>query len=246
MEILSTFAGTRRSRRRQAFWRVVLWGALALLAIGGSLASYRVGVSKSQAEAQRLERDLAAMHELNRQMSERIARAEQQAEGAITRYAQLQRTYQSEVPRGDLRELVDLIDQRLRQGVPPARLRFLLQHATAERRCDKEVETKRVPVHTPTNTAAVSTVGFAENRITVSGEGSTARTADGKPEPFFDPAQPVTLRFLEIDGDVGTIEGTLPLAHSLVLGSSEYLFAIKPSDKQPGQIDVTVQRCAFP
>jgi hypothetical protein len=246
MELLSTFAGTRRSRRRQTFRSFVLWGALALLAIGGCVGSYRVGVAKSRAEVRRLERDLAAMHELNRQMSERIARAEQQAEGAITRFAQLQRTYQSEVPRGEPRELLELIDRRLQQGVPAARLRFLLEHASAERRCDKEVETKRLVVHTPTNTAAVSTVGFADNKITVSGEGSTARTAEGQPEPFFDPAQPVTLRFLEIDGDVGTIEGTLPLAHSLVTGGSEYLFAIKPSDKLPGQIDVTVQRCAFP
>ncbi|MEK0085429.1 hypothetical protein [Benzoatithermus flavus] len=246
MEILSTFAGTRRSRRQQAFWRAIRWGMLALCIVGGSFGSYRVGVSKSRAEVERLEHDLSAMRELNRQMSERIARAEQQAEGAITRYAQLQQTYRNEVPRGELRQLVDLIDQRLRQGVPAARLRFVLQQATTERRCDKEVETKRVPVHTPTSTGAVSTVGFAENRITVSGEGSPARTAEGKPEPFFDPGQPVTLRFLEIDGDVGTIEGTLPLTHAVVLGSNEYLFAIKASDKQQGQIDVTVQRCAFP
>jgi hypothetical protein len=246
MEILSTFAGTRRSRRRQAFWSVVRWSVLAICAIGGSLASYGVGVSKSRIEIARLEGDLATMHELNRVMSERVARAEQQAEGAITRFAQLQQTYHSEVPRGELRELVDLIALRLRQGVPGVRLRFLLQHATAERRCDKEVEAKRVPVHTPASTGAVTTVGFADNRITVSGEGLAARTPDGKAEPFFDPAQPLTLRFLEIDGDVGTIEGLLPLTHALVLGNNEYLFAIKASDKQQGQVDVTVQRCAFP
>jgi hypothetical protein len=246
MELLSTFAGTRRSRRRQAVWSAVKWVVLAACVLGGALASYRVGVSQSRTEIARLEGDLATMHELNRLMSERVAKAEQQAEAAITRHAQLRQIYRNEVPTGELRELVDLIAARLRAGVPAARLRFLLREATVERRCEKEIEAKRVPVHTPISTGPVTTVGFADNRITISGEGASARTADGTPEGWFDPAQPVTLRFLEIDGDVGTVEGHLPLAHALVLGNNEFLFAIKASDKQQGQIDVTMQRCAFP
>jgi hypothetical protein len=246
MELLSTFAGTRRSRRRQAAWSMVRWSLLAVCLLGGAVASYRVGVSQSRTEISRLSGDIDRLQELNRLMSERAARAEQQAEAAITRYAQLQRVYRSEVPSGELRELLDLAAERLKSGVPAARLRFLLRAATAERRCDRETETKRVPIHTPVNTGPVGTVGVANDRITVSGEGMAARNADGAPEAWFDPAQPVTLRFLKIDGDVSTIEGKLPLTHALVLQQAEYLFSIKASEKQPGQIDIITQRCAYP
>jgi hypothetical protein len=246
MELLSTFAGTRRSRRRQAVWSMVRWSLLAACLLGGALASYRVGVSQSRTEIARLGGDIDRLQELNRLMSERAARAEQQAEAAITRHAQLQQVYRSEVPRGELRELVDLIAERLRSGVPASRLRFLLREATVERKCDKEVETRRVPVHTPVSTGLVGTVGVANDRITISGEGAAARNADGASEAWFDPAQPVTLRFLKIDGDVSTIEGKLPLTHALVLQQTEYLFSIKASEKQQGQIDITTQRCAFP
>lgn len=222
------------------------WLALLLLALGGAAISYRVGVSQSRVEVDRLEADLADVHELNRMMSERAAKAEQQAEAAITRFAQLQQVYRSEVPRGELRTLLDLLGERLKAGVPAERLAFLLREARVERRCDKAIETQRVVVHTPINTTPVNSVAFASNRVTITSEGQSARKPDGTAEPFFDPAQPVVLRFLEIDGDVTTTEGRLPLTHALVVGSEEYFFTIRPTDRQPGTIDITMQRCEYP
>lgn len=245
MSLLSTYGDTRRHRRRQTFWSVAKWTAVAGLLVAAALVSYAVGVSQARTEIVRLELDLGTMRELNRLMSERVARAEQQAEAAITRFANLQQVHRATTPRGELRDLLDLVEQRLRDGIPAGRLAFLLREARPERRCDKATETQRLAVHTPTNTAPLSSIGFAGSRISVTAEGVAARNLEGGAETWFDPSQPVVLRFLEINGDVSSIEGQLPLSHALVMGDDEYLFAMRASDRQ-GQIDVTMQRCDYP
>jgi hypothetical protein len=215
----SSFGGTRRNRRRRAAGVAARWTMLAAALLGGALASYRVGVSQGRVELERLQADLAAMREVNRAANERAAQAEQQAEAAVARHARLQQAYRSQLPTGELRELVSLVSERLDAGVPASRLGFVLRAATVERRCDQGLDAKRVVVHTPASAGAIGAVTFAGDRITVTGEGAAARAADGTPESRFDPAQPVALRFLEIDGDVGTARGVLPLAHAVVLGS---------------------------
>jgi hypothetical protein len=210
------------------------------------LASYQVGVSQGRTGTARLEADLATMRELNRAASERAAHAEQQAEAVIARHAQLQQLYRREVPSGELRQLLDLAGDRLRSGVPASRLQFVLRETSVERRCDGELDTKRVAVHTSASAGTIAAAAFAEDRVTVTSEGTAARGPDGTLESRFDPARPVALRFLEIDGDVGTARGTLPLTHSLVLGGDEFRFLARPSEKQPGSLEITAQRCAFP
>src|SRR5918993_3297498 len=104
---LTTFGGTRRSRRRQAWWGTARVASLGLLVVGGAMASYQVGRAQSRAEAVRLEADLAALQELNRLLSERSASAEQRAEAAVLKTARLQQAYDTNVPRGDMRALIE-------------------------------------------------------------------------------------------------------------------------------------------
>ena len=245
MQLLSTFGETRRSRRRQASWRLLRWCALAAalaIAVG---AGYRIGVSQGRTETARLEQDLADARELQRLAGERLARAEQQAESAIARHAQLQRRFADEVPSGEPRRLLELATAQLRAGVPATRLEFLLREAAVERRCDRAVETQRLVVHTPAAVSPMATVAFAGGRVTVSAEGAKAPVAAEGAEPGFDPEQPVTLRFLDLDGDVGSAVGRLPLAHALVQGSEEFRFAARPGVR-PGEIEVSSQRCPLP
>jgi hypothetical protein len=245
MQLLSTFGETRRSRRRQASWRLLRWCALAAalaIAVG---AGYRIGVSQGRTEAARLEQDLTDARELQRLAGERLARAEQQAETAIARHAQLQRRFADEVPSGELRRLLELATAQLRAGVPVARLEFLLREAAVERRCDRAVETQRLVVHTPAALSPMATAAFAEGRVMVSAEGAKAPIAAEGAEPGFDPERPVTLRFLDLDGDVATAAGRLPLAHALVQGGEEFRFAARADDR-PDRIEVTSQRCRLP
>jgi hypothetical protein len=243
-QLLTTFGETRRSRRRQALLGTARLVGVALAIAGGALASYQIGRSQSGIERARFESDLSALQELNRLLSERAASAEQRAEAAITRAAKLQRSYDADVPQGQTRELLDLLQQRLKDGMPAARLEFLLREARVERKCDPPSETKRLLVHTSVTPTPAATAGFAKNQITVSVEGAPQRKPDGRTDPIFDPQQPVTLHLLRIGRDVAKAEGRLPLSHSLVLGDREFRFTVKAADK--GQAELIAQVCDFP
>ncbi len=244
MQPLSTFAGTRRERRRRrrnrALAAALLLGALA----GVGAAAYRVGVAQGRTESERLSRDVHALRERNRALHERAARTDQQAEAAIARAARLQQDFEARLPQGELRRLGDLVTERLAAGVPADRLAFLLREARPEQRCGKDVEARSLAVHTPATAAPLAAVEFAGGKILASAEGA-ARGAEGAPQAAFDPAQPVTVRFLKIDGEVVTATGALPLARALVLGAEEFRFAARAGD-EPGELRLTAQRCAWP
>jgi hypothetical protein len=246
MQLLMSFGDTRRARRRQAYLGTVRLVATGLLVLAGAVASYYVGRSQSRVEIARLRADLSALQELNRLLTERAANAEQRAEAEITKTARLRQDYAANVPRGDVREMLALVEAKLRDGVPAERLAFLLREARVERRCEPATETKRLPVHTAAATVPPSTIAFAKDRISISAEGTPTRKPGGGTESAFDPTQPVALRFLKIGRDVAKVEGRLPVSHALVLGDQEYLFLAKPSDKAAGQVEVVAQVCAYP
>lgn len=191
---------------------------------------------------------MAALQELNRLLSERAASAETRAEAAITRAARLQRAYDTDVPRGQTHDLVELLEQRLKDGVTADRLAFLLREAQVARRCESQTETKRIAVHTAVTPTSPATAAFGKNQITVMVEGSPIRKADGRTDALFDPGQPVTVRFLRIGRDVGKLEGRLPLSHALVAGDREYRFTVKGTSDRAGSglVELTAQNCAYP
>ena len=165
---------------------------------------------------------------------------------AIARAAQLQQRQRSAAPGPELQRLMTVGAEQLRAGLPVDRLEFLLRHASPGRTCEKAIDSRRVVVHTPVSTGSIASASFADNRIVVTGEGTAARAADGTVAARFDPAQPVTLRFLRIDGDVATAVGRLPFAHAVVLGDAEFRFAVQASQQQPEAVELSAQRCGFP
>jgi hypothetical protein len=214
--------------------------------LAGAFASHQVGLSQGRTEVARLQADLARSQEFSRRLGERVAMAEQQAEAAITRYAQLQQAQQSRAPSAEVRQLGELVAERLRAGVPAARLTFLLAQAKPEQACAKEIETRRVVIHAAGSTGQVDSVGFAGNRILVTSERRAAPAATAAVQSNDDAARPIALRFLAIDGEVSTAAGSLPLTHAVVQGDTEFRFAVKPSENQPDAIEISAQRCAFP
>lgn len=247
MTFLSTYEGTRRHRRRRAWRRMAAWLALVVVLAVISGTAYQLGVSQGRTEAARLEQDLAGLREAHRAMAERTARAEQQAEAATARADRLQRQLETELPQGVLKDLSNRLAERLSQGVPPERLAFLLDQAVIVRACARDLERQHLAVHTTQATVPAGAAAFAEGRILVSAEGAAAvgPMVAEEVQPGFDPTRPIVLRFLAIDGDVGTVRGVLPLTYALAQGKDEFQFAIQASDR-PGQIDITSQRCPLP
>ena len=85
---------------------------------------------------------------------------------------------------------------------------------------------------------------FADSRLTVQGEGGAARDANNNPVAWYDPAEPVSVSFITIGGETELVEGYLPINHAVVLGDSEYRFAITEGPRNFAL--VTAERCDYP
>jgi cell division protein FtsB len=245
MDTFSTFGESRRRKRQGVLGRLVRL-ALVIGLLGAAVAyAYQVGVSQKESEVVRLGAEIEELREANQRLSSRAAQALQQAEQARAARARLAAEVVPEASDGVPRELTERLEARLREGVPAERLAFVIDSVTRERECDAEPVTRRFMVRTPIGGQQSSVVGFAGNRITVTGEGVPARNAQGQPEAWFDQAEPVELRFTKLGGEVETASGVLPVTHSVVVEDREWRFQIVPAE-QRGFVQITGQSCAWP
>ena len=245
MRTYSTLGRLRRQRRRLFLARAAFALAFAALLVLFAVSGYQAGVSQNRVEIERLEADLAVKDAAKLDLVRREAEASGREVDMRARLAETRAAYAADVPRGVKRDLLDLIEAKLDAGVDPDRLAAIIGQAGKERDCAERTETKRLIVRTPLSTMVDNAATFADARITVSGEGQTAEDAGGVSEAWFDVQAPVTLHFLMINGEVANAKGRLPLGHTVVLGANEYLFVARATG-QPGTIELTAQRCAFP
>ncbi|MCB1885265.1 MAG: hypothetical protein KDG89_14915 [Geminicoccaceae bacterium] len=245
MRTYATLGTMRRQRRRRLYLRAAAAVGFLLLLFLFAVSGYHVGLAQNRVEVERAEATLEEMQASRRRLLEAAAASSQREGRMRERVEAVEAAYARDVPNGEPKRLLDLVEQKIAGGVPPERLALILGHAGTERACARGTETKRLTARTPIATTVDNAVTFADNRITVSGEGQMSQDAQGVPEPWFDPAQPVKLHFLTINGDVDNAEGRLPLQHAVVLGDREYLFVARSTDRR-GIIELTAQDCAFP
>ncbi len=235
-----------RRKRRSANWRLVQGLLLILLMVFGVAYAYQVGVAAREANTETLEADLQRYQERYLELRDELALALQRQRDVEATLTELRQRYESDVPQGVLAELLGQIEQQLGQGVGADRIAFLIEAAGAPAACAGEPVTKRFVVRTPlsqANQAPVSAVRFDE-RIVVTGRGASAINASGLPEAWFDPAEPVRMEFRAPSGELATVEGTLPLYHSMIADGREYRFALIPGER--AFVEVTAQACALP
>lgn len=97
------------------------------------------------------------------------------------------------------------------------------QAAGNVRNC-REKTVKRFLLSTSLNQGKDSSASFAAGSITITGEGQMAKSEDGKAEAWFDAGLPVSMKFRLIGGRVSVAEGMLPLQHSIIDDTIEYVF----------------------
>jgi hypothetical protein len=238
-----TFGDTRRRRRRQLYWRTIrlFLAVLTIAGVGGY--AYQIGVSAAQSRGEKLEADLVRFQESNLDLRDRLALAIQRSGQAESALDELRRRYVEDVPQGELAELLARLEAQLQAGAEPERLAFLIEAAAESASCDGAPVTKRFMPRTPVSTGPVSYVRFGD-RITITGAGQSVRTAEGLPEAWYDPALPVRLDFQTLDGAVVSIEGVVPLTHSMVVDRREYRFSVVAGNQR--FVEITAQDCAFP
>ena len=235
-----------RARRRQRFrWNILKW-LLGLGLIGGaSFAAYDTGVSLSEQELVALTQRLSEAEAKADEMQRATAHLRYNLENAEASMTEQQARYERDVPQGQIAELLALAQDKLRQGVEPERLAFLISAASNERDCDKEPVTKRFIVKTPLYRGANDWVGFAQSTITVTAVGNSALNEEGKAEAWFDPGQPITVSFTHIGGKTSRKTATLPFQHAIVVGEREHRFQVVASERQ-GFVEVAGDSCKFP
>jgi hypothetical protein len=236
--------GTHRRRsRRRGYWTMFrfLLGLGAVAAVGGY--GYQVGVSASQAWTDKLAADLQRFQDDNLGLRDKVAQTALSASNAQMALENLQRRYDAQVPEGVLAELLGQVAAQLRAGVDRERLAFLIDAAGQEPACLEAPVTKRFRPHTPITTDAVSAVRFGD-RITVTATAESALDANGQPEAWYDPGKPVQLVFRTLDGRERRIEGSLPLAHSMLVDGLEYRFSAIAGPTS--FVELTGHACPFP
>lgn len=236
---------SRRVARRRRRWRLFKW-IFALAVLGG------LGVMGFESGKTLSRRELSQAHGQIKQLTHSVAELQRDnaqlkiaAETARLQSEELKRRYGKEVPKGQVKDLMALINEQIAKGAAVARLHFLISAASETEKCDGKPVTKRILVATTLYHGANSIVTLAKGALTVTAEGTPAQDAQGRTQAWFDPSRSVTLTFEHLGGQKSQISGMLPLHHSVVVNGSEYRISIVPENHR-GFVDITAERCKFP
>ncbi len=232
-------------RRRQVRRTVIRW----LLGIGVIIAA---GVATYQTGASLAERTIAELTLTLAKLDERVQALEREntdlQAGLILSARRLKDAdlaYRRDVPEGEVAVLMGRVREKLAAGIDQKRLAFLIDSADKARKCDNKPVTKRFVVRTPISRGANDSVSFARNAITVTALGESARNPEGQVEAWFDPAQAVALRLVQLGGKTTIRKGKLPIHTSVVVKDKEYLYSVVEGT-QRGFVEITGDRCDYP
>ncbi|MBK8175178.1 MAG: hypothetical protein IPK66_07905 [Rhodospirillales bacterium] len=238
------FREDRRRRRRRS--RVILFRwilALGLILAAGAYA-YQTGTRIAERNVISLEQQNT---ELRGTLEDLKAQTEAQAQKIAAEKATAsdwQARYEKDVPTGQIKDIFDLVQDKLSNGVAADRLQSVIQQIENRRSCDKQQQIKRIHVQTPIGSGGASSTSFSNGAISVAVSGASARNAAGNPEAWFDPAAPVTVRLTRPGGKSVEATGPLPLHPAIVAGEWEYRFTLDAGPR--GLVQIFMERCQFP
>jgi hypothetical protein len=235
------YENRRRRRLRNWLFKFVVYGSV----IGAfSYWSYMLGRERAENVNRTLREQVAAIADENQRFKTEAEAAIAARVQAVERAAAFQRQYEAEVPQGAAKEIMVQVIERLKAGVKPDRIGFVINTVENETECDAEIQSKRFLAKTSLAGGANTSVIF-HNTVTVTGQGESARDSAGNIEARFDPEKPVLIEFILVGGRKIAETGVLPLHKSIVINSTEYRFTVSVAPTS-GFITVSGQRCAYP
>ncbi len=235
----------RRRRRHQRRMALIKW-LLVLIFLGGAGAfAYATGAKLARLEVERLEEKVAELNDAQARLKAEKKALQRKLAATEEKLATWQQRYEKNVPQGKPAQLYDLVKRRLSNGMDAERLTFVIEQARTETTCEGGPVTRRFLVQTPLSDGAADSVSFADNTITVTGKGVSAKDGQGRPEAWFDADKAVEVTIRRPGGQAESVKGTLPLHPAVVAQGEEHRFSIVPGD-QRGFVEVTWQRCAYP
>ncbi len=228
--------------RRSPLARILRWGLAAAVMAALALFAFQLGIEDERARTGRLADEAARLAETSQQAVQANAQLRGQLQAALARLKELEGALGS-TPRLSeaARVLMATIEKKLAEGADPKRLADVVAAIDKPRDCEAP-ESKRFLVKTSLTADGPNTsVGFANGLVTVSGQGAAAKNAEGRLEAWFEPGEPVTVRFTQIGGRTVEASGKLPLHHTLSLGQAEHRFSVMAAAR--GFVQVTSERC---
>lgn len=165
------------------------------------------------------------------------------AQTVEARYQQLQDDVLKELPfDGPLRDLIEELRARLEEGVNPERLSFAIKAARPPQNCT-DPQVKRFVASTPNYQGPDSQVEI-KGGVFVLGEGTSAKSDDGAPEAWYNPAKPVKITIKTQAGKSKSKKKTLPFSDTMIAGDKEYRFTF--SEGTRSFVKVTYDSCDYP
>ncbi len=233
-------------RRRRQFRRTVVRWLLGIgIIIAAGVATYQTGASLAEREIAELTLTLAKLDERVQALERENTDLQAGLILSARRLKDADMAYRRDVPEGEVAALMGRVQEKLASGINRKRLAFLIDSAGKERKCDDKPVTKRFVVRTPISRGANDSVSFAKNAITVTAIGESMRNEEGKVEAWFDPAQAVALRLVQLGGKTTVRKGRLPIHTSVVVKDKEYLYSVVEG-AQRGFVEITGDRCDYP
>ncbi|MGQ9366075.1 hypothetical protein [Azospirillum sp. A39] len=231
-------------RYRRRFWSG--FGKLAffaLILLGSGLFAYQMGIEQLKGRDVALREEVAQLSRQKAELELLAGQMQHAARAAENRAHELEARLAREVPTGPLATLTQLVRKRLDDGLDAQRLGFVIENAQKPRSC-QPAESKRFVLSTPLVKSGSRSASFANGAVTVTGEGESARNAQGQPEAWYDPTEPVTIRITAHGGEEEVATGLLPLHHSMVVDQTEHRFTVAAGSRS--FVEVTADRCPFP
>ncbi len=231
----------KAKERRNKFFKFVSY--LLLLGAAGAYG-YFEGQSEADRQVALADEQRRVLLKENDNLTEKTRAAMDKQSAALAEARAWRDKYEKEIPTGEPLEILNLARTRLDEGLDPVRIKNLIALAQNTENCSPKPITKRFIVNTPIYQQPGNSISLADGSVTVSGLGTSTLNADGKPEAWYDPAQPVAITFTKIGGKTEKVEGVLPISKSLVFGADEFRFTVQQGNQSFAVISVT--RCDFP
>ena len=230
---------------RLRYPRRILRIGLAVAALAALVwFAYYTGMREGEVRVEELASRIADLEAEKRAASRTSEEAQATFHAAVGDAKMWRQRYEAEVPRDRTAGLWQLGKRKLDEDVRLERLIDVIELVVNERRCDAQVTTKWIIIRTRLHGGSDTAAGFGQGRITVLGDGQSARDADRNPHAWYDRDLPVTISFVTIGGATEKVEGYLPLHHTVLVDKDEFRFTITEGTRSFAS--VAAQRCDYP
>ena len=215
----------RRDRRRRKFWASVLkWCFVLILIASAGGYSYFAGEKLARHEVTALEIRVQELEEERHALKVERAELEDKVSTAVARAREWEEQYHKDIPTGEQRTFLELIQEKLDSGLDSKRMAFLLSEARQPENCVADPQDKRFIVRTSDKIGANNSVAFDKSSLTVTAQGEAAVSENGYKEGWFDTKKPLKVTFTRVGGEKSEASGFLPLHHAIITDGKEYRF----------------------